>query len=336
MNLYEILNIPSSANLTDIKYAYKKLALKYHPDKCDNQHTTKFHAITTAYTILKDPIKKIQYDNLGYINKDDNLGSGSEIPNMRFSSVLNDLCSKLFFTSQTSLFTKKEELTFDDMVKNNNIEMATNYIINTLSQHFGTNFKEDSEEVNKYESDCASSESNIKSYDSMDIIINLNTTVEEVYQGKIKVVAIERQILEGTKMVLQSIKLNVPVCNDSTIFENEGNDYINDENKLTRSKVIVKMKCLYSKYYKRINEFDMMILTTLTDDEFENGYLKSLTYFEKTIKIKCKNPKEKMENNKIITKLVGHGIKYYKDSNFARPLYGDLIIACFKNKNNSN
>ena len=64
VDLYKILGIPSSASSSQIKSAFKKLAVKYHPDK--NQGNTaaedKFKEINTAYQILSDPIKKSEYD----------------------------------------------------------------------------------------------------------------------------------------------------------------------------------------------------------------------------------------------------------------------------------
>ena len=59
-NLYDILEIKSNATQDDIKKAYRKLALKYHPDKCGDEE--KFKIISNAYQILSDPIQKKLYD----------------------------------------------------------------------------------------------------------------------------------------------------------------------------------------------------------------------------------------------------------------------------------
>jgi DnaJ-class molecular chaperone len=333
LDLYSILEIDSKANLDEIKLAYRTLAKKYHPDRNggDNSKNNKFHAITTAYGILSDTNKRYQYDMCGYINKDDdNTGGTHNKGNSQFYDIINTICTKLFRSTETSVFSHlKDDVTLDDLIKNNNTEMATNYVINAFSTHFGINMNEDSEESQKYESDCASAEDK---YDSMDIVIKLDTTIEEVFEGCIKVVTFERQVLQGSKMIVQQTKLHVPVCNDRTIFDNEGNDYMDDDNKLVRSKVIVIIKCLHSNYYKRINDYDMMIISCLTDDEMENGYNKTLKYFNKTIKIKCKNPADKLVDGRIVTRLHGHGIKYYLDSNYKSPLHGDLIIVSIKKK----
>lgn len=70
-NLYEILEIPSTASTTAIKSAYRRLARKYHPDlnSGDTHCIKKFKEITEAYEILSDTEKKKNYDLLrGFYN----------------------------------------------------------------------------------------------------------------------------------------------------------------------------------------------------------------------------------------------------------------------------
>lgn len=59
-NLYDILGVSKSASLDEIKKAYKKLAIKYHPDKGGDEET--FKKISNAYSILSDEQKRTQYD----------------------------------------------------------------------------------------------------------------------------------------------------------------------------------------------------------------------------------------------------------------------------------
>lgn len=67
MDYYKVLGVDKSASSSEIKKAYRKLALKYHPDKTqgDKALEAKFKEISEAYAVLSDPEKKQQYDTYG-------------------------------------------------------------------------------------------------------------------------------------------------------------------------------------------------------------------------------------------------------------------------------
>jgi DnaJ family protein A protein 2 len=66
---YDILGVSKNANDNELKKAYRKLAMKFHPDKSnpDNreENETKFKEISSAYDVLKDPEKRKIYDQFG-------------------------------------------------------------------------------------------------------------------------------------------------------------------------------------------------------------------------------------------------------------------------------
>lgn len=66
-DLYEILGVSKTATQSEIKSAYRKLAVKYHPDKNagDKAVEEKFKKITAAYDVLGDETKRRQYDSYG-------------------------------------------------------------------------------------------------------------------------------------------------------------------------------------------------------------------------------------------------------------------------------
>jgi molecular chaperone DnaJ len=75
---YKILGLDKKASVADIKKAYRKLARKYHPDlnPNDKEAEAKFKEIQEAYSVLKDPKKKKQYDEYGYVGETPSGGGG--------------------------------------------------------------------------------------------------------------------------------------------------------------------------------------------------------------------------------------------------------------------
>ena len=76
-DFYKILGLERTANQGQIKHAYRKLAMKYHPDKNpgDEEAADKFKEVSTAYAVLSDPNKKRQYDIHGEEGSVAELGS---------------------------------------------------------------------------------------------------------------------------------------------------------------------------------------------------------------------------------------------------------------------
>lgn len=67
MNYYDVLGVPKNASDDEIKKAYRKLAMKYHPDRNNNSKEAedKFKDIQTAYDVLSDKDKRSHYDLFG-------------------------------------------------------------------------------------------------------------------------------------------------------------------------------------------------------------------------------------------------------------------------------
>jgi len=92
-NYYEILGVSKDADEQTLKKAYRKLAMKWHPDKnIDNQEVAqkKFQEISEAYDVLSDPNKRATYDQFG----EEGLKNGGGY-NFNFGSA-QDIFSQIF------------------------------------------------------------------------------------------------------------------------------------------------------------------------------------------------------------------------------------------------
>ncbi|MCA9409258.1 MAG: molecular chaperone DnaJ, partial [Candidatus Omnitrophica bacterium] len=102
---YEILGINKDVTLQDIKKAYRKFALKYHPDRVEEskkkEAEEKFKEITEAYGVLSDPKKRQLYDQYGHAGIDQNFTADDIFKGADFSSIfegsgLGDIFSQFF------------------------------------------------------------------------------------------------------------------------------------------------------------------------------------------------------------------------------------------------
>lgn len=208
-NLYSILKINKNASLKEIKKAYHKLAIDHHPDKNAGQESQEFLDINTAYTILKDKVKRTEYNKTGKID-------------MQFIDIrrlaLQDLASLLleiiknphWSFQNNNLFDQMRESLLSNMRKMEDKKAAVSAIIERL------------ESVN----------SRISGKDSLfNDIISSDLNLQKLIQAKIKH---EKNILEEAQKILKDYKYKVdqqrfinqmmfdPTMSDSTMATKTG------------------------------------------------------------------------------------------------------------------
>ena len=97
---YEILSVAKSADAKEIKRAYRKLAMKYHPDRNpdDKEAEAKFKEATEAYEILSDDQKRGAYDQFGHAGVDGSAGQGGFGGGGQgnFSDIFGDVFGDIF------------------------------------------------------------------------------------------------------------------------------------------------------------------------------------------------------------------------------------------------
>jgi molecular chaperone DnaJ len=92
---YKVLDVARTATEADVKKAYRRLAMKYHPDRNpgDKEAEERFKEAKEAYEVLSDAQKRAAYDQFGHAGVDPNRGGG---PGMNPGDVFGDIFGEVF------------------------------------------------------------------------------------------------------------------------------------------------------------------------------------------------------------------------------------------------
>ncbi|HEY9067548.1 MAG TPA: DnaJ domain-containing protein, partial [Burkholderiaceae bacterium] len=98
---YDVLGVAKNASEDDIKKAYRKLAMKHHPDRNQGDGAKKaeekFKEAKEAYEMLTDPQKRAAYDQYGHAGVDPNMGRGGGAEGFGgFAEAFGDIFGDIF------------------------------------------------------------------------------------------------------------------------------------------------------------------------------------------------------------------------------------------------
>jgi molecular chaperone DnaJ len=98
VDYYELLEVTRTATDGELKSAYRKLAMKWHPDRNpgNKECETRFKEINEAYDVLKDEQKRAAYDRFGHAAFEQGSGAQGHGFGADFASTFSDIFEDLF------------------------------------------------------------------------------------------------------------------------------------------------------------------------------------------------------------------------------------------------
>ena len=236
-NYYEILEIDRTCSQEDISEAYRNLSLKYHPSRAtpDKKEVYELHfqKLAEAYEVLSDPAKKGIYDIYGSegLRKGITDKHGNVKGAYKFLNNGHEIFEKYMGTSNP--FT---------LIRDN--EKISEEIPSVFGSAFGGQNKKEEERLRP-------------------IIINLECTLEELYNGCVKTIKYTKNKISHDLRTTKRVETSQDVeifrgYDDKTVitYKEKGNDAPG----MVSSDLIVKIKEIPHNTFKRINKDDLLYI----------------------------------------------------------------------------
>ena len=273
--LYETLNLPINSSIQDVKNQFRKLALKYHPDKnSSTESTEQFQQIHLAYTVLSDPIQKEKYDAMNTSNKKTMMDKFDDILSfIKNKHKISDLQAKICSTKEGR---RAIEL---------GGESLRNYIINYILKMITDDISDfvDQNEVPEHNSSNDSCETVLSSDTDMStsgtsLYVDVTATIKEIYNNKQKEIEYSRQRYgSNNRIFYEQCSVIIPLIHDKITVENKGHEVISTNAEPTNGKLIIKILTKKDRDFKRVNDHDLIYCFSFSLYELFNGITRSIT-----------------------------------------------------------
>ena len=300
---YQILELPRSCSQEEISESYRTLSLKYHPKiakpEASATYEYYFQKLAEAYEVLSDPKKKEIFDIYGKEGlKNGIMKNDKKIDGYRYLGNGHEIFEKFMGTANPFTLIRENEK------KSREIREKENIVIDASKQ-------EKQEKKAK------------------DIVIELECTLEELYNGCVKNVKYNRKKVASDSVSLEEVEDNVDVeilrgydKNSVIKFKDMGNEGLGEKN----SDLIIKIKEKKNNLFKRVNKNDLIYIHEISLSQALNGDPVRLTTLDnRKIAISI----DEIISPSTIKKVPGEGMPIYKKELSVRDLEiekGDLYI----------
>ncbi len=348
IDLYNILELKSNANVCDIKKNFKRLALKYHPDKNKSPDSNeKFNQIRIAYEILSDPEKKDKYDKMLEPKKkhftDTIFLFIKEITNSKtIQNIISrpDIIEDIKNGQIDQIAKKMIQKILDNIDVDIDMEQLAEIFIYTPTsdpKSNPTNIKSNpnpnpNPNPNFSVSNCSVSNNiNTSDCNTLNIFGKIKTSLDDVYHNRVKEIIINRKIYNPNGTFLtETNKYYIPLYDYKVVISDAGDKIIdptNPDNNHTGN-VILRIKCLDDKELIR-QDYDIIYNDVISLYELFYGFNKNIKYFGTDINICSENPfnEYSFDGKKITIFIENKGLPFDQEGS-----RGSLIINLYLNK----
>lgn len=268
MDYYQLLGISKLATEEEIKKGYKRMAMKYHPDKNKNDKDAeqKFKEISQAYQVLIDKNKRRMYDLTGKMDEQPLFESAEDI----FTKLFN-IATQTDYLS--SLFSGMKQSSHQPNVK------SDTYVNNIINDMFGNLAEDDisihiySMPINPQMANNTYIPINQQNNDKVekrteDVYYNIRASLEDIYNKITKKITVNHYRKINNEYRKMPVELEIDLTRRELIFEGMADEIEG----YSAGNIIVNIYDKLHDKYQRINDIDLVYHQDITINQIYNGY----------------------------------------------------------------